>query len=421
VTHTKGKPLISNGSTQLWFPASGLKPLIDHCLAAPGHDSDPEHGAVPLLRLAAQGDGLFYLTTNAVPPLLVDAFDPASRQRVYAIGHTHTVAGNTYPAPVDRYGPSDALAAIPLTARRGPLGNLANQLHQAAGAGGERLVLTLHVDGHVEVSVRPAPRPAPAAQWRDARLELVGLPGVWPGQFVTNATHQGWLLPRFTRDVAQQIASAIADLAAAGPLPHPLTPVEVTDTPAALLPVTAPSRLVGTDPAGFFHMGPGWPWVSLDLMPNGVLMPYPGPAQPDADHAQLPTPGQYAFTGAGYLMWLDDEDNLVLRPVDDHRVDLLNPPAPPEYGFLDPDAEWELRAVEHALREATGVRPALTGLAGEFTPDEVEALIITAADAAAGGGLECLSRRQLELAHRAYALLLADADEPADDGEGGRS
>ena len=46
------------------------------------------------------------------------------------------------------------------------------------------------------------------------------------------------------------------------------------------------------------------------------------------------------------------------------------------------------------------------------------ALIITAADVAAGGGLESLSRRHLELAHRAYALLLADADEPT--GEEGR-
>ncbi len=59
-------------------------------------------------------------------------------------------------------------------------------------------------------------------------------------------------------------------------------------------------------------------------------------------------------------------------------------------------------------------------MAAAFTAQEVEALIITAADVAVGGGMESLSRRQLELAHRAYALLLADADEPTAE-EAGRS
>jgi hypothetical protein len=122
----------------------------------------------------------------------------------------------------------------------------------------------------------------------------------------------------------------------------------------------------------------------------------------------------------GHLMWLDDDENLVLRPAGDDGVDLLNLPRPPEYGTFDPDAERQLRAVEHALRNATTARPAFTGLAAAFTADEVEALIITAADVAAGDGLESLSRRQLELAHRAYALLLADADEPTGE-EAGRS
>jgi hypothetical protein len=53
----------------------------------------------------------------------------------------------------------------------------------------------------------------------------------------------------------------------------------------------------------------------------------------------------------------------------------------------------------------------------------VEALILTAAEVVCAGP-EGLSRRQLELAHRAYALLLAEDDDTADDeepGEGGRS
>jgi hypothetical protein len=186
------------------------------------------------------------------------------------------------------------------------------------------------------------------------------------------------------------------------------------------LPATPPRGLVGPDPDGYFRVGPGWPWVSLDLLPNGLLTPYTGPAQPDIDPAQLPSVGQPAFTGLGYLMWLDHHGNLISRTIDDGHLDTADEPGIPEYGNLDPDVEWQLRAVEHALRKATTV-PVPAGLAAAFSADEVEALIITAADATAGGGLEGLSRRQLELAHRAYALLFADADAEDLVEDGGRS
>lgn len=244
--------MTSNGCTELWFPVADLLPLLDHCMIAYGHAPDPEHGAAPLLHLSAQGDELFSLTTNAVPALLVDAFDPASAQRVYAIGHGHTISGATYPADVDRYGPPVQLASIPLTTGRpGPFGHLVDQLRGAARVGCDWLVLTLDPDGRLDVSVRPTPHPAPPARWRYARLELVCLPGRWPAQFVDNATHQGWLLPRFSREVAQQIA----DLAATDAVPHPLTLIELTDTPAAQLPATAPRRLVGPDPDGYYRLG----------------------------------------------------------------------------------------------------------------------------------------------------------------------
>src|SRR5262249_2838190 len=155
-------------------------------------------------------------------------------------------------------------------------------------------------------------------------------------------------------------------------------------------PATTPRRLVGADPDGFFRVRPGWPWVSLDLLPDGLLMPYTGPTEPDVDPTQLPPLGQPAFTGAGYLMWLDPDNNLVLRPADTDGVDPQDPPGPADYGTLDPDAEWQFRAVEHALRNATGAVP--TGLAAAFTPEEVQALILTAADAV-GAGVDSLSRR----------------------------
>gem|GEM_PF-3757410 len=409
--------MTSHGSTQLWFPIADLLPLADRCQTAYRHDPDPEHGPIAVLHLTSQGDELFYLSCNALPALLVDAFDPASTQRVYALGYGHDIGGLTYPADVDRYGPPVLLASIPVNT--GPLGRLADRLHHAARIGCDWFVLVLHPDGRLEPSMRSMPHPAPPARWRYARLELACLPGVWPGQFVDNATHDGWLLPRFSQEIAQQIAATIADMAAAGPLPYPLSLIELTDTPAARLPATGPSRLVGPDLDGYFRVGPGWPWVSLDLLPDGLLMPYPGPTEPDIDPAQLPAPGQPAFTGLGYLMWLDHHLNLALRTIDDGHVDPADEPGIPEYGNLDPDVEWQLRAVEHVLRKATA-GPPRTGIAAEFTADEVEALIITAADVTAGAGVESLSRRQFELAHRAYALLFAAADAAADDlAEGG--
>lgn len=406
----------SNDSTELWFPVTDLLPLVEQCLSAPGHTADAQHGDLPALHLTAQGDALFYLATNAVPALLVDAFDPTSRQRVYALGYGHGAGSLTHPADADRYRPATQLASIPLVSGGGRFGNLADRLRLAAGIGCDWFVLALHPDGRLDVSVRPTPRPSPAARRRHARLELAGLPGRWPGQFVTNAAHDGWLLARFTCEVGQQIATAVADLAATAVVPHPLTTVELADTPTAQRSATAPAGVVGVDPEGFYRVGVGWPWVSLDLLPNGLLVPYTGPIRSGIDPAQ----GQYAFTGMGHLMWLDDNQNLVLRPAGDDSADLLNLPGPPQYGTFDPDAEWQLRAVEHALPNAAAGPTAFTGLAAAFTAQEVEALIITAADVAVGGGMESLSRRQLELAHRAYALLLADADEPTAE-EAGRS
>ncbi len=33
--------MVSNGSTELWFPIADLLPLVDHCVVAPGHAADP--------------------------------------------------------------------------------------------------------------------------------------------------------------------------------------------------------------------------------------------------------------------------------------------------------------------------------------------------------------------------------------------
>src|SRR5439155_1377036 len=99
---------------------------------------------------------------------------------------------------------------------------------------------------------------------------------------------------------------------------------------------------------------------------------YTGPHPPGIDPAELPAPGRDAFTGLGCLMWLDDQHDLVLRQTYDGGFDPTDPPQPPEYGGLDPDAEWAFRAVEHALRNITTARPLpgpLSGRAPAFPGD----------------------------------------------------
>jgi hypothetical protein len=64
----------------------------------------------------------------------------------------------------------------------------------------------------------------------------------------------------------------------------------------------------------------------------------------------------------------------------------------------------------------------LTSPAAAFSAADIEALLITSADAVCAR-LEALSRRQFDLATRAYQLLVADTgdgDEREDEGHGGQ-
>jgi len=120
----------------------------------------------------------------------------------------------------------------------------------------------------------------------------------------------------------------------------------------------------------------------LDLMPEGLLMPYPGCAQPDIDPTQVPALGQDAFVGMGCLMWLDADGDMVVRSLDDEEhLDPSEPPGWPEYANLDPDGEWRFRAVEHALRLAAARTTAPSGLVAGLSPGEVDTLVAAGADA----------------------------------------
>lgn len=266
-------------------------------------------------------------------------------------------------------------------------------------------------NGQLVGELHPFPHPAPAAQWRAVRLELAGLPGCWPGEIVTNATFQGWLLPRFAPPVAARLA---ADLAAAELLPGGVTRVTLTDTAD-----TGDPHPVGVDGDGCYRIGTGWPWVSPDLLPDGRQAPYTGPWPSGIDPAELPAHGQDTFTGMGCLMWLATGGDLVVRSVypggefaATGGFDPTDVAGLPEYGNLDPDAEWRFRAVEHALRRAATDQVTVTGWVAAFTAAEIEALVATAAEAVCLG-VEGLGARQLDLARRAHALLTRDEDDDA--------
>jgi hypothetical protein len=392
---------MDTAAIDLWFPIGDLLPLVQDSLTR-GAQHDPRYGAQPVLWLMAQGR-LRYLASNALPPLLIDAFDPTSRQRVYAIGHSYHCGGRSFPADQDRHGTPVRLGSIPLLAEPGHprFPQLLDQPRGAARIGCEWLVVHLDTDGPTRWELHPFPHPTPVATWRQVRLELFGVPGSWPGQIVTNATHHGWLLPRFTPPVAAQIVTVLAQTP---DLPRPLTPVRLTNAAHIGEP-----GLLGADPQGFHRLGQGWPWVSPDLLPHRQLLPWDGTDQPGIDPAELPAVGQDTFTGTGALMGLDEHGNLVLRPMNPDGFDPLAQAGPPEYGTLDPDAAWQLRAVEHALRKAADNRVVLTGPAATFSAAQIEALLITAADAVCAG-LESLSRHQFDPATRAYQLLVADTD-----------
>jgi hypothetical protein len=306
---------------------------------------------------------------------------------LFRLADTLTAGLVTYPADEDRYGTPTRVGSIPLAAgrRRGLFGQLLDRLRGASRVGCDWLVLTTgtetigtetvgteavgteNPDVQLRWEVSPLPHPAPAAQWRDVRLEIFGLPGSWPGQVVTNATYRGWILPRFTPPVAAQIAAVLAE---ATDLPRLVTRVRLT---AAAVHGDAvhgdavrgdavhrdavhgrDEELVALDPDGFYRIGEGWPWVSPDLLPDGRLLPYSGPHQPGIDPADLPTIGQDAFVGMGCLMWLDEHGDLVLRSIYDEGLDPTDPPG--ATGVRQPRSRRRMAVPRRRARTAQGRR-----------------------------------------------------------------
>ncbi len=383
-------------STELWFPIADLLPMVDHrprVVAGRLAPRLPEQ-----LLLMGQGR-LRYLVTDAAPPLLVDALDPASVQRVYAVGYSYHAGSESWPADPDRHGIPVQLGAVALDGTERP--PLISQLHTATSRRCDWLVLTLTLtaDRRLRWQTQPLPHPAPAVQWRLARLEVHGLPGSYPGEFADNGTDFGWLTARFTRDVAEQIATAVNTLAG---LPAGMTLISIVDG------ANDPDNetTVGVDPDGFWRVGVGWRWVSAELAPDGQLVPFTGPTPSTVEPDELPAIGQDVYWSLGCLMWLDDTGDLVVRTAyDDGRFDPLDSCGPPEYGNIDPEAEWRFRAAEHLLRQVSDLRRRISPLASSFSPAEVEQLLVAASHAIPSTRSPALTRRQLDLSGQLCLLV----------------
>lgn len=261
--------------------------------------------------------------------------------------------------------------------------------------------LPAHTDPHpANAPSWPACRQPPAGRWRPARLEVHGLTGSYPGQFVTNHTVDGWLTVRFTRAVAEQIATAVDALT-----DHPahLDRLRIVDSSADAVDPDERTT-VGVDADGCWRVGAGWRWVSPDLAPPGRLLPYPGPSGPTALH-DTPALGQDIYVSPGCLMWLDRSGDLLLRDAGDNGgFDRSGTARPPAYGSLPPAAAQQFRAVEHLLRGAVELRRRLAPIASRFTTAEIEELLVAAADAVPATTAPISDRRR-DITRRARAAV----------------
>src|SRR5690606_35804954 len=185
----------------------------------------------------------------------------------------------TWPASIDRYGFPHRIGALTLYGTEQP--PLISQLQTAAARGCDWLVVTVTGNGRISWLTQPTPHPAPPVRWRTAPLQVYGLPGTYWGEFAANQTHHGWLIARFGRDVAEQIAATVATL---DQLPAGLDRIRVVEAPDDPDDATT----VGVDPDGFWRVGLGWHWVSPQLAPDGPLLPFTGPIPPNISGDELP-------------------------------------------------------------------------------------------------------------------------------------
>ncbi len=348
--------------SELWFHIPDLRALSVHATDAATHDC--AMGATgPALHLFAQGH-LRFLASNGRPDLLVDPFDPDSRQRVYAVGHAHQIGGLSAPARRSA-GAVRLLGCLALTEPAAHT-TLADSLFSARGTA-RWLAVRLTGDGP-EWQVRSLPRPRPPARWIDAELRVLGLPHPDQGEIVEGATWRGWCLPRFSPATAHAIADDVNALPRRA-LRGGLTRLRLADHARAGPPAldTDGVLTVDVDPDGYFRVGAHrWRWVRLgtldELEEPTQLTRFDGPIPAGIDPATMPAIGQPVHL-SHELTWLDG------TTVRSHTVDgdgVAYPWSTPDPVTIAPNdsrsalAQMAIRAVEHLLH-AVSVHAGHTG------------------------------------------------------------
>ncbi|MEU8075992.1 hypothetical protein AB0B31_11120 [Catellatospora citrea] len=339
----------------LWFWRADVRALFDHLLAHPPTDPD-----TATLRLYAQGR-LRYLTCNSPAPQLIFPGDPESRQRVYAIGHAPNHHARAYPVH-DDHGTTRLLGEIDRH-------TAAHALANAAAGGNDWLSVLDHREGpHIEPADLPRP-PAPGL-WRQTRISLLGLPDLFDGQIHDSDSPDGFRTARLDHAQTTRLQQLID---------------RQTQPPAGARRFHLHgAQAITPDGDGFYHFA-DWPWIVPADTPAGALLPARATA---ADR----------HTGPSYLTHLaeyrlDKQQQLTWS--------YLTAEPPRLHGTPQRTSHHRqvLRAIEHQLLLA---RPA-GYLASQFSPDEVETLIATAAEVI-HSGLGDLTERQLALAARADQL-----------------
>ncbi|MEU8075998.1 hypothetical protein AB0B31_11150 [Catellatospora citrea] len=361
---------------ELWFMLRDVRNLLSHL-----RERRPAHGQPPALRLWAQGR-LRCLDTNTADPQLINPFDPATTQRVYAYGHAHH-DGNGITAPATQ------LIDRPMLIATLPVGYGSDTdavLNRAEIENHDTLSITI-LNGQPHPSSHLLPRPQTPGRWHTTEVALLGVPGTFRGQYLDNVTADGYAYVRLPWTAVQQLRTALGEL---------------RELPAGVASMTLPDLSVDRPGGhGWYPIGNGWPWVCPELVGPGTLLPY---LQTLGDDHGLPQYGQNTFTTSDMLLWLDQHGSLLSRTMSAYgQPHPGEAPAPIDYASLPVCEQLRLRAIEYTLRTAAATTTTVTGLAALFSPAEIEELILAAAQLATGP--EPLTGSQNTLIQRVHTAL----------------
>lgn len=259
-------------SERLWFPLDRMLALADHAAAALRHQAttpeQPQYespGAAVLIVLLDRGIAFTARPQHADDPL------PWTSDTVHADGydpHDATRQPRTGISTPDRGLP------IPLTEPDTAGRTFPDDLRANAAHGARWLVIDVGHPDRISVYTRATREgyPHSAATWIAAHVEIPGVLGPYDAVVADGWTWNGFAIPRFTPEVAVQIAADSARATRHAPedplirvqiqiVSHAGTPDEHTDT-------------IDADKEGLFPIGAfAWAWERRDSDPASPTTP----------------------------------------------------------------------------------------------------------------------------------------------------